>query len=208
VLAREQEIQQCGERELFSRFGRGRQGLSVEQGTRELRLIIERHACPGHAGAVRADPSREREVEQGDAVVAIDQDVPRMDVAVHDAALVQPGVDVEHGNRESEQRRAPLIGGQRPVFRGNYIDGRTRAPIQDEIRRLADRPAPPQSWPDCTIELVQHGRLVIKPLCEVGLRGTTRRFERIPSERVVSDLIHLRVSECVHGSHDLPVIHA
>ena len=102
VLAREQEIQQCGERELLSRLGRGRRPEPVQQGTSKLWLVIERHARTRHAGALRADPSREREVEQRDAVVAIDEDVPRMDVAVHDAVAVQPGVDVEHGDRESE----------------------------------------------------------------------------------------------------------
>lgn len=121
MLAREQEIQQCGECELFLRFGCGRRPDPVEQGTGELRLIVERHARPRYTGVVCAEPSREREVEQRDAVVAVDEDVPRMDVAVHDAALVQPGVDVEHGGREAEQGRATLTGRKGAVIRSGNI---------------------------------------------------------------------------------------
>ena len=87
MLAREQEIQECGERELLAGFGCGRRCLTVEQRARELRLIIERHARARHAG-VRANASRECEVEQNDAVVPAGENVSRMDVAMHDATGV------------------------------------------------------------------------------------------------------------------------
>jgi hypothetical protein len=101
MFAREQEIQQRGKCELFSGLGCGRWCHPVEQGTGKLRLVIERNACARDAGVVRAGPRREREVEENDAVVTINEDVPRMDVAMHDAACVQPRIHVEDGNREA-----------------------------------------------------------------------------------------------------------
>ena len=208
VLSREQEIQQRGKPELFASFGCGWRHDAVEQRPGKLRLVVEWHAGARDAGVVCAGPPREREVEQRAAAVAIDEDVPRMNVAVHHATPVQPHIGIEHGDREPEKRHAPLMRGKGPVFHRGHIGGGARAPIQDEIRRLTDHPAAPEPRPHGPIEQRQHGRLVLEPSREVGVRRTTRRLERIPSACVVGDLIDVRVIERVHGTHDGPAIHA
>ncbi len=102
VIACEQQIEQCTECELLSRLGCGRGCDPVEQRTGQLRLVVERHARARDAGVLRTDAYREGEIEQRDTVVAIDEDVSRMDVAVHDPALVQAGIDIEHADPEFE----------------------------------------------------------------------------------------------------------
>jgi hypothetical protein len=102
VLAGEQQIEQRSECELLSRLGCGRGCDPVEQGTGQLRLVIERHARARDAGVFRTDAYCEGEIEQRDTVVAIDEDVSRMDVAVHDPAPVQAGIDIEHADPKFE----------------------------------------------------------------------------------------------------------